>query len=223
MSNQGFHQFRGHMVILLARWLTGREDVTSSEFVSWLQERAAIPSGCKIQGVDMPPLRAVCLEMNWQKVQCVFPASHHQPGSDIILEGDPRFCQVAEPVVAQSTTSVPVPETTVQASSSSVDVPPVTRTVQSVPQKEEEKRVTPPVEEPVAVATNPNESLVVLVFHNTRKLVAVTSVASAVAQARELFDLEDQEVVLTYLGAELTRSVRMELLPAMAELTVTVK
>ena len=34
---------------------------------------------------------------------------------------------------------------------------------------------------------------------------------------------EDKEVVLTYLGAELTRSVRMELLPAMAELTVTVK
>ncbi|VDI25640.1 Hypothetical predicted protein [Mytilus galloprovincialis] len=29
-----------------------------------VQERAAIPSGCKIQGVDMPPLRAVCLEMN---------------------------------------------------------------------------------------------------------------------------------------------------------------
>ncbi|VDI22771.1 Hypothetical predicted protein [Mytilus galloprovincialis] len=89
--------------------------------------------------------------------------------------------------------------------------------------KEEEGGVTPPVEEPAAVATKPDESLVVLVYHNTRKLVAVTSVASAVAQARELFDLEDQEVVLTYLGAELTRSVRMELLPAMAELTVTVK
>ncbi|CAG2243272.1 unnamed protein product [Mytilus edulis] len=212
MSNQGFHQFRGHMVILLARWLTGREDVTSSEFVSWLQERAAIPSGCKIQGVDMPPLRAVCLEMNWQKCS-VIPC----------IPSPARFCQVAEPVVAQSTTSVPVPETTVQASSSSVDVPPVTQTMQSVPQKEEEKRVTPPVEEPVAVTTNPNESLLVLVFHNTRQLVAVTYVASAVAQARELFDLEDQEVVLTYLGAELTRSVRMELLPAMAELTVTVK
>ncbi|CAG2210539.1 unnamed protein product [Mytilus edulis] len=77
--------------------------------------------------------------------------------------------------------------------------------------KEEEKRVTPQVEEPVA--TNPCESLVVLVFHNTRKLVAVTSVA----QARDLFDLEDQEVVLAYLGAELTRSVRKELLPAISD------
>ncbi|CAG2247070.1 unnamed protein product [Mytilus edulis] len=101
-----------------------------------------------------------------------------------------RFCQVAEPVVAQSTTRVPVTET----SSSSVDVSPVT---QSLPKREEEERVTPPVEEPVAVATNPDESLVVLVFHNTRKLVAVTSVASAVAQARDVFDLEDQEILET--------------------------
>ena len=67
MLNQGFHQFRGHMVMLLARWLTGQEDITYTEFVSWLQQRAAIPWGCKIQGVDMPPLRTVCMEMNWQK------------------------------------------------------------------------------------------------------------------------------------------------------------
>ncbi|XP_063436976.1 uncharacterized protein LOC134718406 [Mytilus trossulus] len=252
MSNQGFHQFRGHMVIMLARWLTGREDVTSAEFVSWLQERAAIPSGIKIQGVDMPPLRAVCQQMNWQKcsvyslhpitspvvilywrvilgvLRYLSPAHRacvaldeyqgdNGPTYDILCQANSRFCQVAEPVVAQSTTIVPATET------SSVDVPQVTQPVQPVPQREEEERVTPPVEEPVAMATKPDESLVILVYHNTRKLVGVTSVANAVAQAREVFDLEDQEVVLTYLGAELTRSVRMELLPAMAELVVTVK
>ncbi|CAC5420013.1 unnamed protein product [Mytilus coruscus] len=36
MQNQGFHRFRGHMVILLARWLTGRQYVTSAEFFTLL-------------------------------------------------------------------------------------------------------------------------------------------------------------------------------------------
>ncbi|CAG2244040.1 unnamed protein product [Mytilus edulis] len=146
------------------------------------------------------------------------------PTYDLVCQMNWKFMAataVAEPAVAQSTTRVPATEAS--CSSSSVDVPQGTQPLQSVPQREEEERVTPPVEEPVAVATKPEESLVVLVYHNTRKLVGVTSVASAVAQAREVFDLEDQEVVLTYLGAELTSSVRMELLPAMAELTVTRK
>ncbi|CAG2234680.1 unnamed protein product [Mytilus edulis] len=102
------------------------------------------------------------------EVQCLFPASHHQPGIilywrvilgvlrylspahracvaldeyqgvngpayDILCQTNSRFCQVAEPVVAQSTTSVSVPETTVQASSSSVDVPPVTDSAVGTP------------------------------------------------------------------------------------------
>ncbi|VDI71141.1 Hypothetical predicted protein [Mytilus galloprovincialis] len=108
------------------------------------------------------------------------------PTYDLVCQMNWKFMAataVAEPAVAQSTTRVPATETS--CSSSSVDVPPVTQPLQSVPQREEEERVTPPVEEPVAVATKPDESLVVLVYHNTRKLVGVTSVASAVAQARE--------------------------------------
>ncbi|CAC5394736.1 unnamed protein product [Mytilus coruscus] len=38
MQDQRFQRFRGHMVILLARWLTGQEDITSAEFVLWLQQ-----------------------------------------------------------------------------------------------------------------------------------------------------------------------------------------
>ncbi|VDI22456.1 Hypothetical predicted protein [Mytilus galloprovincialis] len=238
LQDREFQHFRGQMVILIARWLTGREDVTASEFVSWLQRRAGIPDGVRIQGVDMPPLRAVCSAMKWpqRRVYTIHPFNspvvvlywrvmlslirHLSQANRITIAMD-EYTGNNEPAVAQSTTRVPATETS--CSSSSVDVPPVTQPLQSVPQREEEERVTPPVEEPVAVATKPDESLVVLVYHNTRKLVGVTSVASAVAQAREVFDLEDQEVVLTYLGAELTSSVRMELLPAMAELTVTRK
>ncbi|CAG2220118.1 unnamed protein product [Mytilus edulis] len=157
MTNQGFHRFRGHMGILLARWLTGREIVTSAEFVSWLQQRAVILRGCKIQGLGMPPLCAVCLEAS----------------SDVIA------------VAVLSVT----PE---------VQLAPQEKE-ERVTQNVEEKRVTPPVEEPVAVATTPSESFGVLIFQNTRKLCAVTSVNSAVTQAKELFDLEYQQVVLTYL------------------------
>ncbi|XP_071181293.1 uncharacterized protein [Mytilus edulis] len=259
LQDREFQHFRGQMVILIARWLTGREDVTASEFVSWLQRRAGIPDGVRIQGVDMPPLRAVCSAMKWpqRRVYTIHPfnspvvvlywrvmlslirhlsqanritiamdeyTGNNGPTYDLVCQMNWKFMAttaVAEPAVAQATTRVPATETS--CSSSSVDVPPVTQPLQSVPQREEEERVTPPVEEPAAVATKPDESLVVLVYHNTRKLVGVTSVASAVAQAREVFDLEDQEVVLAYLGAELTSSVRMELLPAMAELTVTSK
>ncbi|CAG2184637.1 unnamed protein product [Mytilus edulis] len=64
--------------------------------------------------------------------------------------------QVTELVVAQSTSSVPVEEPTVQASSEviPVAVPPVIPEVQSSPQEKEE-RVTPPVEE--KRATSPVE------------------------------------------------------------------
>lgn len=55
------------MVILLARWLTGREDVTATEFVQWLQRHACIPERVKIQGVDMPLLRAFCSAKKWQQ------------------------------------------------------------------------------------------------------------------------------------------------------------
>ncbi|CAG2234386.1 unnamed protein product [Mytilus edulis] len=152
-------------------------------------------------------------------MQCVFPASHHQPGSDIILRvilgvlgtlahrafldeyqgvngpalhpmsGKPRFCQVADrgsvhnQCARDYCSGKPLCGCPTSDTDSAVGTP-----------EGGGKEVTPPVEEPVAEATNPNESQV-LVFHNTRKLVAVTSVASAVAQARELFDLEDQEVV----------------------------
>ncbi|CAC5380398.1 unnamed protein product [Mytilus coruscus] len=201
MQDQRFQRFRGHMVILLARWLTGQEDITSAEFVLWLQQRAGIPRGCRIQGPYMPPLRAVCSAMKWP----------------------------------QSIPSVPVVQPTVQASvpvakptgPPSTPVEPLTvPEVQPVPKEDERKsagRVTPTVEEPVTVAVpTSREYLVVLVYQNTKKMVTVTTMENAVAQARDLFDLEEQEVVLTYLGAELTRSVKMELLPAVTELMVSV-
>ncbi|CAC5410639.1 unnamed protein product [Mytilus coruscus] len=40
---------------------------------------------------------------------------------------------------------------------------------------------------------------------------------------RDLFDLEEQEVVLTYLRAEMTKSVKMEVFSAMTELLVAVR
>ncbi|CAC5388168.1 unnamed protein product [Mytilus coruscus] len=142
----------------------------------------------------------------------------------------------AEPVVAQSTQSAPVVQLTVQVSapvvqptvpSSTPVVPPTVTEVQPAIPEEDMKsvgRVTPPVEEPVAVAAPiSRESLVVLVYRNTRKMVTVINVETALMQARDLFDLEEEEVVLTYQGAEITRSVKIELLPAMAELLVVVR
>ncbi|CAC5391902.1 unnamed protein product [Mytilus coruscus] len=285
MQDQWFQRFRGHMVILLARWLTGQEDITSAEFVLWLQQRAGIPRGCRIQGPDMPPLRAVCSAMKWSQVSiyslhpvnspvvilywrvilsvlrhlsparraCVAVEEYrgnNGPSYDVICQMNWRFRSspsVAEPVVAQSIPSVPVAQPTVQASVPVVHptvqaivplvqstVPPSTPVVpltvpevQPAPKEDERKsagRVTPTVEEPVTVAApTSRESLVVLVYQNTKKMDTVTTMENALAQARDLFDLEEQEVVLTYLGAELTRSVKMELLPAMTELVVSVK
>ncbi|CAC5371668.1 unnamed protein product [Mytilus coruscus] len=285
MQDQRFQRFRGHMVILLARWLSGQEDITSAEFVLWLQQRAGIPRGCRIQGPDMQPLRAVCSAMKWPQVSIyslhpvnspvvilywrvilsvlrhLSPArkacvaveeyrANNSPSYDVICQMNWRFRSspsVAEPVVAQSIPGVPVAQPTVQASvpvaqptvqasvplvqptvqASAPVVPLTVPEVQPAPKEDERKsagRVTPTVEEPVTVAApTSQESLVVLVYQNTKKMVTVTTMENAVAQARDLFDLEEQEVVLTYLGAEITRSVKMELLPAMTELMVSVK
>lgn len=108
------------------------------------------------------------------------------PSYEILCQTNWRCCHVAEPIVAQSTPSVSVVKPSVQASAEveAVVVPPVTPRVQPTSQ-EEEKRVTSPVEEPASVATTTcREFLVVLLFQNTRKLVTVTSVTSAVTQAR---------------------------------------
>ncbi|VDI46204.1 Hypothetical predicted protein [Mytilus galloprovincialis] len=157
MHNQGFHQFRGHMVILLARWLTGQENITYTEFVSWLQQRAAIPKCCKIQGVDMPPMRAVCMDMNWQNsVYCLHPIT--SPSSRLILEGEFQILpggRARRGSVHNQSASDRGKLIALALWMSHQGTQPL----QSVPQREEEERVTPPVEEPVAVATKPDESL----------------------------------------------------------------
>ncbi|CAC5394737.1 unnamed protein product [Mytilus coruscus] len=191
----------------------------------------------------LSPARKVCVVVGEYRMD-------NGPSYDVICQMNWRFRSspsLAEPVVAQSIPSVPVVQPTVQASvpvvqptvQASVPVakptgPPSTPVVpltvpevQPAPKEDERKsagRVTLTVEEPVTVAApTSRESLVVLVYQNTKKMVTVTTMENAVAQARDLFDLEEQEVVLTYLGAELTRSVKMELLPAMTELLVSVK
>ncbi|CAC5392142.1 unnamed protein product [Mytilus coruscus] len=60
-------------------------------------------------------------------------------------------------------------------------------------------------------------------FWFTRKMVTVTIVQSAIERARDLFDLEEEVVVRTYQGAEVTRNVKLGLLPVVAELLVVVK
>lgn len=76
----------------------------------------------------------------------------------------------------------------------------------------------------MAEASTPTkESLVVLMYQTTRKMVTVTTVQSAIKKANDIFDLEEAGLILQYLGADVTWGVKLELLPAVAELQVVVK
>lgn len=54
-----------------------------------------------------------------------------------------------------------------------------------------------------------------MLYNNTRKMVTV------VQKAKDLFDLKEEEV--TYIGADITLGVKLEMLPAVAELHVVVQ
>ncbi|CAC5410023.1 unnamed protein product [Mytilus coruscus] len=211
MQDQRFQRFRGHMVIFagqVTHWARGHY---------FSRVCAVAPAASRhSQGMQNPRTRhapttssvfsyeMATVHLVWQSPSWLSPYPVVQPTVQASVP-------VAKPTGQHSTPVVPltVPE------------------VQPAPKEDERKsagRVTPTVEEPVTVAAPTSlESLVVLVYQNTKKMVTVTTMENAVAQARDLFDLEEQEVVLTYLGAELTRSVKMELLPAMTELLVSVK
>ncbi|CAC5395820.1 unnamed protein product [Mytilus coruscus] len=129
----------------------------------------------------LSPARKACVAVEEYR-------GNNSPSYDVICQMNWRFRSspsVAEPVVAQSISSVPVVQPTVQASAPVVQstAPPSTPVVPftvpggtTCPKDDERKsagRVTPTVEEPVTVAApTSQESLVVLVYQNTKKMVS---------------------------------------------------
>ncbi|CAG2245982.1 unnamed protein product [Mytilus edulis] len=65
MRDPSFHRYRGHMVMVLAQWLTGITSATYDDMVKFLRKNARVPIGYPQAGDDMPVFRTVCREMGW--------------------------------------------------------------------------------------------------------------------------------------------------------------
>ena len=65
MTDPTFHQYRGYMIMVLAKWLTRSDDATSTDLVDFLRRNSRVPRGYQQFGEDMPVFRTVCREMNW--------------------------------------------------------------------------------------------------------------------------------------------------------------
>ncbi|CAG2250600.1 unnamed protein product [Mytilus edulis] len=184
-------------------------DVTATDFVLWLQRHACIPEGVRIQGVDMPPDQAVCSAMNWQmrRVYTINPFNSQVVVLywRVMLSLLRYLSQANRITIAMDEyTGTTVPHTRTSEEGAQGN--------RECGEKRSGGRGIYPIE----------ESPVVLLYHNTRKMVTVITVQSAVQEAKDLFDLEEEEVVLTYLVSEITLGVTLELLPAVAELHVVV-
>ena len=65
MRQRRFHQYRGQMVMVLAQWLTRKEDATYEDLLTFLRQNSRVPSGYPQTGEEMPVFRSVCREMGW--------------------------------------------------------------------------------------------------------------------------------------------------------------
>ncbi|CAC5364007.1 unnamed protein product [Mytilus coruscus] len=65
MRQRRFHQYRGQMVMVLAQWLTRKEDATYEDLHNFLRHNSRVPSGYPQSGEEMPVFRSVCREMGW--------------------------------------------------------------------------------------------------------------------------------------------------------------
>ncbi|CAC5418881.1 unnamed protein product [Mytilus coruscus] len=65
MRDPGFHRYRGHMVMVLAQWLTGQTSATYDDLVKFLRRHARVSVGYPQAGEEMPVFRTVCREMGW--------------------------------------------------------------------------------------------------------------------------------------------------------------
>ncbi|CAG2209719.1 unnamed protein product [Mytilus edulis] len=65
MRDPYFHRYRGHMVMVLAQWLTDITSATYDDMVKFLRKNARVPIGYPQAGDDMPVFRTVCREMGW--------------------------------------------------------------------------------------------------------------------------------------------------------------
>lgn len=60
-----FHRYRGHMVIVSAKWLNGLTSATYEDMVRFLRRNAKVSVGYPQAEEDMPVFRTVCREMRW--------------------------------------------------------------------------------------------------------------------------------------------------------------
>ncbi|CAC5370437.1 unnamed protein product [Mytilus coruscus] len=65
MRQRRFHQYRGQMVMVLAQWLTRKEDATYEDLHNFLRHNSRVPSGYPQSREEMPVFRSVCREMGW--------------------------------------------------------------------------------------------------------------------------------------------------------------
>ncbi|CAG2246273.1 unnamed protein product [Mytilus edulis] len=65
MTDPAFHQYRGYMIMVLAKWLTRSDDATSTDLMDFLRRYSKVPRGYQQFGEDMPVFRTVCREMSW--------------------------------------------------------------------------------------------------------------------------------------------------------------
>ncbi|CAC5398399.1 unnamed protein product [Mytilus coruscus] len=75
MQNQAFHRFRGLMVILLARWITGREDIASAEFDEMAPAASRDPKGMQDSGIGHATPESSILRHEMATTQCLFTTS----------------------------------------------------------------------------------------------------------------------------------------------------
>ncbi|CAG2232012.1 unnamed protein product [Mytilus edulis] len=65
MKDPSFHRYRGHMVMVLAQWLTGITSATYDDMVMFIRRNARVPTDYPQAGEEMPVFRTVCREMGW--------------------------------------------------------------------------------------------------------------------------------------------------------------
>ncbi|CAC5378416.1 unnamed protein product [Mytilus coruscus] len=65
MTDPAFHQYRGHMFMMLAKWFTRSNEATSTDLMTFLRHNSRVPRGYQQFREDMLVFRTVCREMSW--------------------------------------------------------------------------------------------------------------------------------------------------------------
>ena len=79
-QNKQFHEYRGHMVIVLARWFCG-DEVTYPQFIQFLRDNVKLSKDCAVPQRAVPALKDVCQVMGWE--ECTF--SLHPISSPVLV------------------------------------------------------------------------------------------------------------------------------------------